>query len=67
MTNGYPPEPTCDDAARAIMDVAIQELEEFIARYNKHRLLPEVEARFGPTLDAIAETLDRLKGDGEHA
>ena len=63
MTNGYPPDPTPDDVARTIMDVAIEELEEFIAKYNKHRRLPEVEARFGPTLDAITEALEKLKRD----
>ena len=61
MTNGYPPDPTPSDVASAIMEVAIQEIEEFIAKYNKHRRLPEVEARFGPTLDAIAEALEKLK------
>ena len=63
MTNGYPPEPTANDIARTIMEVAIQELEEFLEKYEKHRSLPEVETRFGPTLDAIAEALDKLKGE----
>ena len=63
MTNGYPPDPTPDDVAGTITDVAIQELEEFIAKYEKHRRIPAIEALFGPTLDAIAEALEKLKGD----
>ena len=61
MTNGSPPDLTPEDVAQTVIEVAIGELEEFLAKYNKHRRLPDVEARFGPTLDAIAEALGKLQ------
>ena len=63
MTNGRPPDPTPEDVAQTVIEVAIEELEEFLAKYTKHRALPEVEAWLGPTLDMVAEALEKLKNE----
>ena len=60
-TNGNTPDTTHDEIVTMLTEVAIEDLEALLAKYQKHRHIPEFDHKLGPILDAIEDGLKNMK------